>query len=221
VNRRVLIGVVAGIAVVGLWFVALWKPQQAQIGKAEKRAAAAEQQANDLGLQVSRLQDLKSRTALQQSQLERLRVAIPDQPNLAEFILDANQVATKAGIDFLSITPAQPAAGTPTSGAAGAAPASVHLSMTITGGYYQVVDFLNRVEAMPRIVVLDNVALTAGSGSAQLSVALDGRMFVTKVPDSATAAPTPGATPAAPSAPGATTTTTVAPATTATTLRGA
>ena len=94
-NRRVLIGVVAGIAVVGLWFVALWKQQQAQIGKAEKRAAAAEQQANDLGLQVSRLQDLKSRTALQQSQLERLRVAIPDQPNLAEFILDANQVVPR------------------------------------------------------------------------------------------------------------------------------
>ena len=206
-NRRVLIGVVAGVAVIGVWFVALWKPQQAEIGKAKKQAAAAEQQATDLGLQVSRLQDLKSRTALQQSQLERLRVAIPDQPNLGEFILDANQAATKAGIDFLSITPAQPAAGTPAPGAAGAAPASVRLSMTITGGYYQVIDFLNRVEAMPRIVVLDDVALTAGTGASQLSVSLDGRMFVTKVPDSSAAAPT--------------TPTTVAPATTSTTLRGA
>ena len=210
-NRRVLIGVVSAIAVVGLWFLLLWQPQQAKIGKARTRAQAAEQQASDLGLQVKRLRDLKAGTALKQSQLERLRVAIPDQPNLAEFILDANQAATTAGIDFLSVTPAQPAAG------AAGVPASVHLSMTITGGYYQVVEFLNRVDEMSRIVVLDSVSLNSGADATQLSVSLEGRMFITKAPDAAPAASSLVTTPPA----GATTTTTVAPATTSTTLGAA
>src|SRR5437763_11448315 len=146
-NRRLLIPVGAGVVVVILWFVALYSPQSSALKDARKRANDAAQQTATLRDQLSRLQQAQQSQPLKQSQLETLRVAIPDTPNLAQFILDANDAASRAGIDFLSITPAQPTA---TSGAtastvpggAGATPVPIRVGMTIAGGYLQVLDFI-------------------------------------------------------------------------------
>src|SRR5205823_1734241 len=120
--------------------------------------------------QLTRLRASKRDEPLKRSQLETLRVAVPDDPNLAQFILDANDAASRSGIEFLSITPSPPApptatpaaAATPAPGTttatstpgatapgvsagAGAAPVPVRLSLSITGGYFQVLDFVNRL----------------------------------------------------------------------------
>jgi Tfp pilus assembly protein PilO len=218
-RRAMMIGGAALIAVVLVWYLALWSPRQSAIAKQRERAQAAEQQRSELEVSLSRLQGLKKDEALKRSQLDRLRVAIPEQPNLAQFILDANDAADKAGIEFLSITPALP-----TASASGGA-ASVGLAMTISGGYFQVLDYLNRLDELPRIVVVDSINVTpsAGDRADELSVALTGKMFSTGVPATApaTASPTSPSGAAAATPPGAVgvTTTTVpgvaAPAATA------
>src|SRR5204863_437860 len=110
VNRRLLIPLGAGVLVLLLWFVALWGPQGSALSSAKKRKAEAQAQGATLRDQLKRLQDARRDQPLKQSQLETLRVAIPDDPNLAQFILDANDAASRSGIDFLSITPSQPSA---------------------------------------------------------------------------------------------------------------
>jgi Tfp pilus assembly protein PilO len=215
-RRALFISGAAALAVLLVWYMALWRPRQADISTQRQRVEAAEGQRSDLEVRLARLKSLKRDEALKRSQLERLRVAIPDQPNLAQFILDANDAANKAGIEFLSITPTQP-----TPGADGGA-ASVGLAMTISGGYFQVLEYLNRVDEMPRIVVFDSINLTPASNKETpeaMSVALSGRMFSTGVP--ATPAPSPAqpgaAGPAASAgAAGATPTTVPGPGVTAT-----
>jgi Tfp pilus assembly protein PilO len=233
VNRRLLIPLGAGVAVVLLWFVALWGPQSSALSDARKRADDAVQQRGTLRDQVTRLQQSRRDLPLKQSQLETLRVAIPDDPNLAQFILDANDAASRAGIEFLSVSPTPPAASTPTptpttptttagagggatpttvaaagsAGAAGAAaapaaPASIKIAMIISGGYYQVLDFVNRLNKLPRIVVVDGLTLASSPANAQLQVNLQARMFTT-TPKSFSGTGGAGGT-----APGATTTTT-------------
>ena len=202
-NRRLLIPLGAGVLVVILWLVALWLPQGSALSAAKKRKDEAQAQGATLRDQLKRLQDARRDQPLKQSELETLRVAIPDDPNLAQFILDANDAASRSGIDFLSITPSQPtapsAAASGTSGAS-AAPVPIRIGMTIAGGYFQVLDFINRLNALPRIVVVDSLSMSGSGPTAQLQVTLQERIFTTSVKPvsgsttGSTTTTTPGAT---------------------------
>ncbi|MBV8295609.1 MAG: type 4a pilus biogenesis protein PilO [Acidimicrobiia bacterium] len=191
-NRRLLIPVGVGLGVLILWFIALYSPQGSALSDAKKRTSQAAEERATLQDQLTRLQQARRDLPLKQSELETLRVAIPDDPNLAQFILDANDAASKAGIDFLSITPTPPSTSggvttTPTTsagapaggGGAATTPVPVHIGMTATGGYFQVLDFMNRLNSLPRIVVIDSVQMTAGAGGSTLSVTFAERIFTT------------------------------------------
>jgi Tfp pilus assembly protein PilO len=215
-NRRLLIPIGAGVVLVLLWYVALYRPESSQLADARKRKNQAAQQAATLRDQLSRLQQSRASQPLKQSQLETLRVAIPDQANLAQFILDANDAASTSGVDFLSITPTPPAglgqstAGTtPPAGATGASAVPIKIAMSVSGGYFQVLDFMNRLNTLSRLVVIDGVNMTAQAASLQVS--LQERIFTTS------AQPVGGGT----SGGGATagTTTTTAPGATTTTTK--
>jgi Tfp pilus assembly protein PilO len=249
INRRLLIPIGAGLMVLVLWYVALWSPQGSSLSKAKKRTEEAIAKRDNLRTQITRLQESQKDQPLKQAQLETMRVAIPDDPNLAQFILDANDAASKAGIDFLSITPTPPSQGgatTATTAAGGSAAAAaaltpIKIAMTISGGYFQVLNFINLLNALPRIVVVDGLSLsgssptqgTAGtttgaaaapvtaSGGVQLSVSLQERIFTTSQQSvSGGTGGTAGTGTTATTTPGATTTT-AAGGTAATTTPGA
>jgi Tfp pilus assembly protein PilO len=225
-RRPLLIGAAAALGVFVFWFVLLWSPQGSKITKAKDRKALAESEQQELQLRIARLKSLQQEEPRKRAQLESLRVAVPDEPNLAQFILDANTAANVSGIEFLSISPSPPAAAggpgaaatppptSPTTPAAGARPAVINLSLSISGGYFQVVDFVNRLNGLSRLVVIDTLGLTSGSqgtgASTGLTVSISARMFVR------TATPVAGGTGGAPVTPGGATTTTAPGATTTT-----
>jgi hypothetical protein len=91
--------------------------------------------------------------------------------------------------------------------------AQITMTLQIQGGYFQVMDFLNRLDAMPRIVVVDGLNLNSDA-QGRLSSTVTARMFT----QPAAVAPPPGqaTTTTAPTG-GATTTTAAGGATTTTT----
>lgn len=229
-NRRVLmIAVGAAVLILIGWYFLLWSPAQSEIEEAREREEAAEAQEQQLQAQINRLRDIQRSEPLRRAQLETLRTAIPDTPNLGQFILDVNEAATRSGIRFISIAPSEPrpaAAGpgvtpttvaTTTTAAGGTtattavptptavAPAEIALAFQIQGGYYPVLDFLNRLDRLPRLVVIDGVNVTADPATGNLTVGLNARMFVRGIPAGFA---------------GGTTTTTTAPAATTTTAAG-
>jgi len=218
-----MIGVGAALAVLVIWFVFLWSPQGSKISKANERKKQAESEQQDLQVRIARFKSLQQQEPQKRAQLENLRVAIPDEPNLAQFILDANTAANVSGIQFLSISPSPPAPATgpagssapasPTTPAAGARPAAINLQLSISGGYFQVVDFVNRLDGLPRLVVIDSLGLTGAAQtgtSTGLTVSISARMFVRE------ATPVAGTT-GAPITPGGATTTTAPGSATTTT----
>ena len=205
-NRLILIAGGAALAVLVLWFLLLWGPQGSRLNDARDRRDVAQDRAEQLELQIARLRASQDRALGLAAQREQLRVAVPEQPNLAQFLLDANDAAERSGIDFISVSPSPPAASDV------GEPAAVSLAISVSGGYFQVLDFINRLEALPRLVVIDTLTLTpegADIGTVRLSAAISGRMFTTASPADA-AGDAGGAT-------ATTTTTTTTPADTTTT----
>ena len=217
-RRNMLIaGVAAGMVLI-LWYVLLWGPRKADFSEARDRREKAEIQRAELAARVDRLRAAQKDEPMKRAQVEALRTTIPDEPNLAAFILDTNDAASKAGIDFISIAPTEPAAPsgevspvavqTSTGAAAveaSALPAEIRLQLQITGGYFQVLDFLNRVGEMPRLVITDGLTV-ASDDKAKLTVGVTARMFLRSVPPEfggAAVATTTTPTTVAPAAPGA------------------
>jgi type IV pilus assembly protein PilO len=216
VKRNVIIGIVAGVLVVILiWFFAFYKPKSSEVSKTNDEVATAERQQQDLDATLARLRALDKERPQQQATLDKLNAAIPATPDLAEFIFEANTAAADSGVDWLSIAPTPPAANL-TGG-----PSVIVLNIQVQGGFFQVLDYLNRLENLKRLVITDSVNLSAGgtdtsgsagsttattlststsdSGAPTISVTLGAKMYT-----SATIAP---------AAPGATTTPAPAPTT--------
>ena len=212
-TRKITLAAVgASVVLLALWFVLLWGPQGGKLADAEEREEAAAAANAELELRRDRLVAAQAEAPALQAKVEALRVAVPDSPDLAQFILDANDAATASGVDFLSISPTPPAAGTdPTQ------PSAVNLAISVDGGYFQVLDYLNRVDDMDRIVVVDTLDLapTGEEGrTAGLSVSLSARMFTTATPAGLPgAAPAPATQASAVVTPAPTTTTTAPEAT--------
>jgi Tfp pilus assembly protein PilO len=211
VNRRsLLIGVGAALAVLLVWYFLLWTPRSNAIDDAKGRQQTAADQAAELEARLNQLRDAQRNEAATRAQIAQLQEAIPDEANLAQFILDANDAATRSGIDFLSISPTPPAASTQVDPNTGAplpgVPSEIALSVSITGGYFQMLDFVNRLTDLTRIVVIDGLSVSGGGASGDLSVQITGRMFTAQAPAGVPGEGTPGATTT--TTPGATTTTT-------------
>lgn len=181
-NRRVL-SIAGGATIVLLlaWYVLLWSPKGAELDKAHTRKTEAESQVSELQARLVRLKDAQRRAPQLTADLERVQAAVPAKAELAQFILDADDAASAAGIDFLAVSPSTPSLST--SGTA----SEVKLALNVTGDYFRILDFLDRLQDMPRIVVLDTVDVGTDTGSEGLKVALSGRMFTTAPP-----AATPG-----------------------------
>ena len=192
-RRTMLIAGAAALVILVLWYLVLWSPRKAELSDAQDRREKAETTRQELATKVARLKAAQKDEPMKRAQVEALRTTIPDEPNLAAFILDTNDAAAKAGIDWISVAPSEPAPGTASvaatagtttntrSTAADRVPAEIGLELQITGGYFQVLDFLNRLNEMPRLVVTDALNM-ASDETAKLTVSVSGRMFVRTVP---------------------------------------
>ena len=204
-KRNAVIAVVAGaLVVILIWFFALYKPKSNDVSSTKVAVSNAQAQQQSLVATLARLHSLDKERPQQQATLDKLNAAIPDSPGLADFIFQANTAAADSGVDWLSISPTPPAPGT-TGG-----PSVIVLNIQVQGGFFQVLDYLNRLENLPRLVVTVTINLSAGAaagagsagttastlptatssaGAPTLSVTLGARMYTR-----ATAAPSaPGA----------------------------
>jgi Tfp pilus assembly protein PilO len=190
-----MFAVIAMVVILAGWYLLLWSPAARNLDKAQTRRQSAQQRQVQLQAEIDRLQSAQKSEPQNRAKLETLRTAIPDDPALGEFIINVNDAAAKAGIDFVSIAPSLPKAGTAApaattgttvpgtvvTGGAANAPAEIVVQFQVGGGYFQVLDFLNRLDALPRLVVTDSINISADPGGA-LTVGVSARMFVRSVP---------------------------------------
>jgi Tfp pilus assembly protein PilO len=195
-RRNIVIFVLIMLAVLVAWFFLVWTPQSNKIEETTASADETEQQARALRLEVDRLRELEKQAPQLRERAAKADTAIPGDPQLAQFILQVQEAADASGVDWVSVSPTPPAPPSETAPADARAVLEVVLEMSVEGGYFQVQDFITRLETLSRAVMINSVDLATGSDiPTRLEATLSMTMFVS--------APAPPPTTTTPSQTGA------------------
>jgi Tfp pilus assembly protein PilO len=204
----VMFGLVVAVVCAPWWFM-VWTPKQSTLHDARSARSAEEGKTDGLKSQLRSLQDIQRQGPRTQAELMRLQGFVPKDPQLASFIRTANDIASQSGITWLSISPSVPA---PSSSGG---PTTIGLQFQLQGTFFEVVDYIHRMEKIPRLVKMNNLSLTAGAGTSatgsgtatgpgtttptadpnkvQITLSLSAEMYTTQVPPGA-ATVAPGST---------------------------
>jgi Tfp pilus assembly protein PilO len=186
--KLVAIGVGVALLITAIWYFALWSPKGDDLDTAKADLAAQEQRASELSARLARLKKLEANADVLERDRALLATAIPTADELDAFLLQVNERASRAGVDFVSIAPQQP-------GGAGAAPGAtsgptpVGLQMQVTGDYFAVLRFLEQLRDGERLVTVENFTLSRGEGG-PMSATIGGRMFIAPTVSVPTVTPT-------------------------------
>ncbi|MDO8886432.1 type 4a pilus biogenesis protein PilO [Candidatus Oleimmundimicrobium sp.] len=124
---------------------------------------------------LSRLKSLKKDSAKIEAEIAKLKAKMPENPELPSLILQINKIASDAGIDFITISPGElPEMGD-------SEYISVPLSITTTGRFFNLIDFLYRVRNNEREIKITSVSIGAGpDGLPHLTVSIKADAFVVR-----------------------------------------
>jgi Tfp pilus assembly protein PilO len=161
-------GVVLVLAAATLLLV---RPKQQAVAEAtaDRNSAIAESQS--LQDQVRALEALKANAAELRAKAELAKAEFPSTPGLPALVEALEDAAGQAGVDLVSITPAPPNSSTVQPELA-----EIATGISVKGSYFQIQDFLSRVESLvkgadptrvpPRSVLVESVSVTSGAAGA-------------------------------------------------------
>lgn len=165
-----------GVVMVVLWFFLLFQPTENSLSQVKAQQSAATQTNTQLHTQLLQLQQEAKTQGSKKVLLAKLKQAIPTKSHLAQILFSLDSVAKKSGVVMTTVSPTPPtkpapASTTPASPGVPSLPSgstlpAIKITMSVTGNYYKVLDFMNRIDSLPRIFVISSVNLTAGKQSA-------------------------------------------------------
>jgi type IV pilus assembly protein PilO len=166
-NRRAPL--IAGVIIVVLailLFLLLVLPKSHQVSEAQSTLDDTRRQGQVLESRKQALEDAKAQAPQARKTIAEVDRRIPpvaDEPGL---ILLLQNAAIDAGIDLVSLSPANPAFD------AASNLSTIDVSVSATGTYFDVTEFMYQIETLPRAALVTNISLSPGSGSAPSGVPL-------------------------------------------------
>lgn len=209
-NRQtLLVGLLAAVLVVALWWMFLFSPKQDELAEVQLEIDTALTEQAALQARIRTLQEVRNDAPQLEADLVAAETIIPREAALPSAIRMLAQAADDSGVSLVSITPGRPSQ--LATGPEGVA--EISLAVAMDGSYFQIVDFLRRVEdpaIVPRAFLWEGMTLGIDEYPT-LSGTLTGRMFAilpavptAVLPDADTPAPTATETPSPTPSPGGT-----------------
>lgn len=199
--RNVVIAVIAAIVVLSVaWWFLFFSPAGEQLTALRDETSQLESQAQMLRNQITQLEDIREREVEIQADLARLEEFIPVDPSQASLVRQIQLAADAANVVIDSLNYQDPSV------VQGAPPASdpnrvlgeIVSTVNVVGGYFQIADFLRRLEVdVPRALLVTGVELTeSGEGFPLLTASIESSLYalITPPPQPGVAAPADTAT---------------------------
>ena len=169
-RRELLVLVAAGLLVVAAACVLLVRPQRQAIGQARADEGNARAESASLHDEVRALEALQADQKALRERARQARSQFPATPDLPGLIDALQRAADGAGVDLASISP-----GTPKPSGIRPELAEITTGLEVKGGYFEIQDFLSRLEdlvkgegsanqPLPRSVLVRSVAISSSGG---------------------------------------------------------
>ena len=153
-----LIAVLGVLAITALWWVFLAAPRNAEVGEVEDEIEVERNREATLRQQIANLQSIKDQEVSYLFAIGQMENAIPEFSDVDTFLEEVNFLASRTGVVLQQVslaTPSIPATGsTETEG-----PLSINVTLNIEGQYFEVLGFVYGLEAMERLVRVQNLSL--------------------------------------------------------------
>ncbi len=170
----------APLLAVTVWFALSWVPSQS--GSADRRAREAESERAQVSADLKNAATLPTIVPQLDQRILATDRAVPPGAELAQFIADTGDAATRAGITIDQIAPLSIDTGdnpdSPLLLPAGTS--SILVSIGATGGYQNLLDFVDDLTGFNRLVLVDVIDLNSDEAiSQQVTMDLELRIFTT------------------------------------------
>ncbi|MBW3602569.1 MAG: type 4a pilus biogenesis protein PilO [Actinobacteria bacterium] len=182
--RRYLVpigGAVAAVALIAGFVFLLYRPADAEQARLERETAKLVTEQQALRNQISRLREIKANAADYRRRVARLAAYIPLGVEQPSAVAQLQAAADGAGVDVDSVTFARPLAvpEAPEPSEPDTVLAQTHVSHSVSGTYFQLVEYFRRLEyETPRAVLVQQLSFNEGEGGfPSLSVAWSGEVF--------------------------------------------
>jgi len=155
--------IIAGVAVALiaiLAFMFLVRPKMSQVSEAQVELEAAQDEEIVLEAQLRTLQDAQAAAPETEREIALIEDQVPPTADLPALIRLLQSAADRAAVDFFSFTPA-----TPVADATGQF-STISSSITVTGGYFSIDEFLFLIETLPRAAKGVSISVAPGGGVA-------------------------------------------------------
>lgn len=156
-NRTLTIGALAAVLVIALWWFFVYSGLSSKASDVTDDIDAAQAEQTTLRNQLAELEAIEAQGPEIEAQLTQLQQKLPANPDLASFLDITTQIERDSQVSFVSVAPGDPTQ-------AGSV-ATIPLTIVVEGGYFEVLEYLRRIEELPRLVVVDGISLTAGGAS--------------------------------------------------------
>lgn len=191
-HRAPLIGVAVALLTGIAFYFLLYQPRNEDLDEIAAETAELEGQRSSLQNEIARLREIEAREVEFRAALATLEEYIPSGIAQSALVRHMQLAVDQAGVALDTVTFGDPAAvaEAPPTGTPGTVLGTIPVSVTVEGGYFQMVDFLRRVEVdVPRAVLVETVSVTEGPDNfPQLSTTWNGELFAV-IPDTAVTAP--------------------------------
>lgn len=163
-QQQLIIGVVIVVVILVGFFFIVWRPQNDAVATLAMQAEAENKKTQEAINTLARLKEAKAESAQIEKELVHLNEQMPIEAQIASLLVDLQDMANESGVDLVSITPSDP---TPLQRFS-----EIQMQLGISSTFFDLVDFLYRLETMPRIAKVTRLSIQGGTSYPELSSTL-------------------------------------------------
>jgi Tfp pilus assembly protein PilO len=171
--RLILLGVVIGAVALAVYFL-LISPMRGDISDLQSQIDEVDSLIETAQREVDNAAEIQKQGRENEARLIELSKMMPDTSEIPSLILQVQDLADKSGIEWIQVSPGTPG------GSEGLEFLTLPLSLTFSGNFYDVSDFVYRAEQMVagpgRLLTVKDLSLSPGTASGSGSPVLNVQM---------------------------------------------
>ena len=175
-RSQILLAALAAVLVIAVFYVLLFQPTREELAAIEVEVVAEQDEQVALTQEIARLQAVREQAPETEAELVAAEAIVPRDPALPAALRQLQLAADESGLVLQAVNTARPAAlGDATDGLS-----TVNVDIQMVGEYFQVVDFLRRVEdpeIMPRGLTWSTASVARAADYPDLTVSLVGSLY--------------------------------------------